>query len=67
MVNGMSKLMEDRLKENAIQTAFLTRVQIATRMLMMDDFSYDEIAKATKLSLADIEDIARQLKEEAQQ
>ncbi len=50
--------MEDRVQNEA---------QIATQLLMMDKLSYDEIAEATKLSLSDIEDIARQLKEQAQQ
>ncbi len=55
----MSKLMEDRIKEKA--------VQVATKLLMMDKLPYDEIAEATKLSLSDIEDIARQLNEGARQ
>lgn len=49
----MSKLMEDRLIEDRMQTA--------ANLLLKDKLSYDEIAEATKLSLSDIEDIARQL------
>lgn len=62
-VSGMCKLMEDRLNENTYNKA----VQVAVKMLMMDKLSYDEIAEITELPLSDIEDIARQLKEEARQ
>ncbi len=59
----MSKLMEDRLIEDRVQNA----VQIAVKMLMKEKYSYDEITEISGLSLSDIEDIARQLKEEPQQ
>lgn len=55
-VSGMCKLMEDRVTEKAIE--------VAANLLEMGDLSYEKIAKATCLTLADIEEIAKELEAE---
>lgn len=53
MVSGMCKLMEDRINEISIQ--------IALNMILKGKYSLEEIAEVTELTLAYVEDIAKQL------
>ena len=53
----MCKLMEDRLDEREYNRNILI-----VDMLTKNKYSYDEIADISKLSLSDVEEIAKQLK-----
>lgn len=53
-VSGMCKLMEDRVNER--------NIEIAADLLAMEKLTYEEIAKATRLTIADVEEIAKELK-----
>lgn len=52
----MSKLMDERIRER--------NIELAANLLEMGDLSYEKIAKATRLTLADIEEIAKELEAE---
>lgn len=54
----MCKLMEDRLDERE----YNRNIQIAVNLLAMGDLTHEKIAKATELTVAEIEEIAKQLK-----
>lgn len=53
-VSGMCKLMEYRVNER--------NIEIAADLLAMEKLTYEEIAKATRLTIADVEEIAKELK-----
>ena len=49
----MCKLMEDRINERSIQ--------IALNMILKGEYSLEEIAEMTELTLSDVEEISKQL------
>jgi len=59
-VSYLCKLNEDMRNETAAEAAMLEKIQIALNLLSLRTMSYEDIAKATGLTLDDVKELAEQ-------